>query len=415
MERGTRTFLTSPPANIPGDMLPAFSPKGDQVVLRRGFDEGVHDLFLVDLPRHGAAPPEPRRLTNQRRGITGVAWAPDGKSLVFGAKLHGSADDLWRVAVSGGPVRPIPEAGDGVSWPAIAPRGERLAWCRNIYDVNIIQVRLDRDNASRPLLASTMIDTSPQFSPDGSRIAFRSTRSGSHEIWVSDAAGRNAARLTTINGPLAGSPRWSPDGETIAFDSRQSGNSDIYLMPSRGGPPRRFTDSDANEAVPSFSHDGKFLYFGSDRSGRFEVWKQPVGGREPQQVTHTGGFTAFESPDGQYVYFSKGPADDGLWRMPSRGGREEPVLPALSRRMWGNWSVVRDGIYFIDYDDPEDIRSAWLQYFSFASHTTQKLARLANPPAAWDNGLAVSPDGKTLLHSQVDRYGTDIMLLPAFR
>ena len=83
--------------------------------------------------------------------------------------------------------------------------------------------------------------------------------------------------------------------------------------------------------------------------------------------------------------------------------------------MWGNWSVVRDGIYFIDYDDPEDIRSAWLQYFSFASHTTQKLARLANPPAAWDNGMAVSPDGKTLLHSQVDRYGTDIMLLPAFR
>ena len=415
VEHGTRAFLTSPPANIPGDMLPVFSPKGDQILFRRSFDEAIHDLFLIDMRQAGGTPGPPRRLTDYQRGVTGMAWTVDGKSIVFGAKLHGSSDDLWRIDVSGGPVKPIPEAGNGASWPTVAPRGDRLVWCRGMYDVNINEVRLDRDNVSRPLIASTLIDTSPQFSPDGSRIVFRSTRTGSHEIWISDVNGLHATRLTNINGALAGSPRWSPDGETIAFDSRQSGNSDIYLLSARGGSPRRFTDSDANEAVPSWSHDGRFLYFGSDRSGRYEVWKQPANGGGAQQLTHSGGFTAFESPDGGYVYFSKGPAADGLWRMPARGGREEPVLPSLSRRMWGNWAVVEKGIYFIDYDDPDDVRSAWLRYFAFASNTSTKIAKLANPPAAWDNGLALSPDGKTLLHSQVDRYGYDLMLLPGFR
>jgi len=250
-------------------------------------------------------------------------------------------------------------------------------------------VRLDRDNASRTLIASTLIDTSPQFSPDGSLIAFRSTRTGSHEIWISDPGGLHPMRLTNISGPLAGSPRWSPDGETIAFDSRQSGKADIYLISARGGRPHRLTEY---EAVPSWSRDGRYVYFGSDRSGRFEVWKEPADGGQARQVTHTGGFTAFGSPDGQHVYFAKGPAADGLWRTPTRGGEEGPVLPGLSGSMWGNWVVVDSGIYFIDYDDPEDVRSAWLRYFSFASHTVRKLSKLANPPAAWDNGLAVSPD-----------------------
>ena len=126
------------------------------------------------------------------------------------------------MTLSSGLVKPIPATGDSASFPAVAPRGDRLAWCRGAYDVNIIEVRLDEGAASRPLIASTLVDTSPQFSPDGSRIAFRSTRSGSHEIWVSDADGQHATRLTNINGPLAGSPRWSPDGKTIAFDSTKT-------------------------------------------------------------------------------------------------------------------------------------------------------------------------------------------------
>jgi Tol biopolymer transport system component len=412
---GARTWLTAPPSNIPGDTLPAVSPDGQHVIFRRAFDEGVHDLFLAPIQHGAGALSDPRRVTEIQRGITGAAWTADGKSLVFGAKLNGSSDGLWRVPVSGGPVQPIAEAGLGALWPAVAPRGAYLAWCRGVNDVNIIQLRLDRDNATRPLIASTLVDTSPQFSPDGSLIAFRSTRTGSHEIWIADSNGTYSVRLTDIKGPLAGSPRWSPDGSTIAFDSRQSGSSDIYLLPVRGGSARRLTDSEANESVPSWSRDGRFVYFASDRSGRFEVWKQPAGGGAAQQITRTGGFTAFESPDGRYVYFSKGPASDGLWRVPVGGGAEKPVLPNLSRRMWGNWVVVEKGIYFIDYDDPEDVRSAWLRYYSLESRTSKKISKLANPPAAWDNGLAVSPDGKTVLYSQVDRYGYDIMLLPNFR
>ena len=77
-------------------------------------------------------------------------------------------------------------------------------------------------------ISSTRYDESPQFSPDGKRIAFSSDRSGSGEIWVCDSDGLNAVQLTSLGGPLVTMPRWSPDGEHIAFDSSAEGQFDIY-------------------------------------------------------------------------------------------------------------------------------------------------------------------------------------------
>src|SRR6516225_7279261 len=147
------------------------------------------------------------------------------------------------------------------------------------------------------LIASTEFDGSQQFSPDGKRIVFASSRSGSVEIWVCDSDGSNPWQLTFVGGRGAGTPRWSPDSRQVAFDAGPEGNGDIFVVSVEGGRPRRLTTDASNDVVPSWSRDGKWVYFASDRTGAWQTWKMPAEGGQAVQVTKHGGFTAFESMD----------------------------------------------------------------------------------------------------------------------
>lgn len=148
------------------------------------------------------------------------------------------------------------------------------------------------------VVASNLLDSCPAYSPHGDRIAFRSNRTGSDEIWTADAAERSAVRLTTFGGPVTGSPRWSPDGQYLAFDSRPKGSADIFLIPAGGGRRRKITSESSNEVTPAFSSDGKSIYFASDRGGAWQVWKQPAEGGPARQVTQAGRFAPQESSNG---------------------------------------------------------------------------------------------------------------------
>ena len=64
------------------------------------------------------------------------------------------------------------------------------------------------------------------------------------------------------------------------------------------------------------------------------------------QVTTEGGFAAFESPDGKYLYYAKGRGEAGVWRKRLPTGAEEVVLEDVKPGFWGYWAVVEGGIYF---------------------------------------------------------------------
>ena len=228
------------------------------------------------------------------------------------------------------------------------------------------------------MISSTQYDSSPQYSPDGSRVAFRSNRSGSNEIWVSDSNGRIPVQLTHYGGPLTGTPRWSPDGMNIAFDTRPDGQADIYVVSSIGGAPRRVTKSEFEDVVPSWSADGAWIYFASNRTGAWQVWRVPAAGGAEEQVTRDGGFAAFESPDGHYLYYAKGRSAAGLWRKRLPNGAEEPVLPQLKPGYWGYWAVVENGIYFADQTGTGG--SGGIFFYDFATEEIAAGARRSTSP-----------------------------------
>jgi hypothetical protein len=93
--------------------------------------------------------------------------------------------------------------------------------------------------------------------------------------------------------------------------------------------------------------------------------------------------------------------------MPVNGGQESQVLPSMVLRVF---FLVKDGIYFIPEAGTD--RKFSLQFLSFATAKVKTVAPISRRPM---EGLSVSPDGRSLLFSQLDEAGSDLMLVENFR
>jgi serine/threonine protein kinase len=398
-----------------GEFHPALSPDNRTLAFVRGLAVGQSLLFLLSLDTELKPTAAARQLRPAGSRNSSPVWTPDGKSLLFtGTSLDSFRSRLWRISVSGdSPPAPVPQAGEGAIWSAVSPQGNRLVFSRLFADTNIWQLDVSgpggRAGTPRQVVASTRMDQWPAFSPDGGRIAFESSRSGGYGVWLANADGSNPQPLHVDPNYVSEDPAWSPDGRTIAFDARKDKQFEIYLISPEGGAPHRLTDHPSDNWVPSWSCDGKWVYFASNRTGRPEVWRVPAAGGEAVQLTRNGGFTTEESPDGRTLFFDRERllnSPTSLWKMPVEGGEETKVLDSVGAH---NWALVDQGLWFINWTNPGD---AALQFLEFATGKVTKVAPISRPPAA---GLAVSPDRRTILYTQLDQRGSELMLVENFR
>jgi Tol biopolymer transport system component len=422
LETGEKQRLTSPPMGWWADLGPSLSPDDRGLVFTRLISTGISDLYLIALSEDLKPRGEPKRLTFENRWSTSPVWAPDGREIIFSSGEYLSGRSLWRIEASGlsepfGKPERLASVGEGSYALAISRQGGRLAYSWELTDMNIWRREVPgphgtldgRTSLPRNFISSTRNESDPQFSPDGKRIAFSSDRSGSTEIWVCDSDGSNPVQLTSFDGPHIVSPGWSADGEQIVFTSRPKGNVDIYIISSKGGAPRRLTNDPAFDTVPSFSRNGRWIYFCSKRSGQMQVWKMPSSGGDAVQVTRKGGHAAFESPNGKFLYYGKiDPLPITLWKVPAEGGEESQVSISLSND--ANFAVVEEGLYFIPV--PDSSASTSLQFLSFKTGKINKINEI-NKPVSW--GLAVSPDQRSFLWTQVDQASSDLVLVENFR
>jgi len=408
-DSGEKRRLTSTQAGVNGDFSPAVSPDGKTVAYRHFEGGGLSEIYLVPV-----AGGEARRLTFGDAVKSSPAWTPDGRDILFLAE-SGSDMGLWRVPAAGGTPDRVEAVGTAVTSFALSRQGNRLAWTQTINDSNIWQVDLSgtiaQRESARMLISSTKIDVASQFSPDGKRIVFASTRSGRTAIWMSDGDGQRPAQVASFGRGSAGSPRWSPDGRWIVFDARVDGNADIYRTSPEGGKLLRLTTESSEDIVPSVSRDGQWIYFCSNRSGTPQIWKMPADGGSAVQVTKGGGFDNVESPDGRYLYYAKGRGQPGIWRLPVAGGDETPVLDKHRAGLWRQWAVVEQGIFFITAERPEH---PVIEFFRFADRSVTPVMTLDKRLPDTISGLAVSPDGRRLIWAQLDHVSSDISLIENF-
>ena len=196
----------------------------------------------------------------------------------------------------------------------MSPAAKRLAFTQNHLNTNIWRVDLSQPQAkAQKVVASSRQQTAPDYSPDERQITFESNRSGSNEIWVSDADGSNAVQLSSFGIRQTGSPHWAPDGKRIAFDSRAGGEAKIYIVDPHGGIPHKLEIDVSGNSDPSWSHDGKWIYFVNGGDAHTPaVWKVLSQGGQAVQISKREALFPLESPDGHYVYFSR---DFQLWRV----------------------------------------------------------------------------------------------------
>ena len=411
-ESGETRNLTSPPTNLIPDSSPAVSPDGRIIAFTRLTSILASDIYLLELSENLKPKGKPRRLASLNSPIMGSAWTPDGREIIFGSGYWNSVS-LWKVPVSGArEPEQLQFSGKEVCCPTISRSGNRLVYQRVAWDANIWRLSLSGPGtvAGPPtrFIASTRYEAAAQYSPDGKHIAFESLRSGPQGIWVCDADGANVVELISQWGAYCGTPQWSPDGQRVAFDFNPAGNFDIYVIRASGGNPMRLTTDSAIDMAPSWSRDGNWIYFASKRTGRFEIWKVSAGGGKEIQVTRNGGETALESPDGKFIYYTKEYArPSGLWKMPMSGGEESLVLPSVH---WRAFSLVKEGIYFIP--EPGGDGKSSIQYMNFATGKMKTVAPMSGIPM---EALSISPDGRSLLFSQLDQAGSDLMLVENFR
>ena len=389
------------------DCQPAFSPDGLKVAFERGSVGGLSkDLYVI--PVSGG---EPQRLTFDNSWGGSPAWTQDGADIVFSSN-RGGPMNLWRVSATGGPPRPVAGVSAMAYAPSISRKGSLLAYEHGTFTTGIWRISLKdkthlSDRATRLISARGMINTRPSFSLDGRKVVFESDRLGFSDIWYCDNDGSNCTQLTSLHG-TAGTARWSPDGHRIAFEFQSQHYYDVYVLEVPNGRPRRLlTFPEADNGAPNWSRDGNWIYFySSHEKGPLQLWKVPFQGGTPVRVTKNGGVYGTESEDGRFLYYSK-MEQSGIWKMPLNGGREERVLDQPEGYQWFNWAVAPGGIYFVTQTDAQKSK---IEFFDLA---TCKRA-VIDVVEKLGFGLALSPDGKSLLYGRTESEDYEVMLVKNF-
>jgi dipeptidyl aminopeptidase/acylaminoacyl peptidase len=341
-----------------------------------------------------------------------------------------------------------------VSEPQISPDGRAVAYTVGTPDMESNRVArniwvISTAPGSQPRqLTQGGHDTRPQWSPDGKKIAFLSSREGASQIYVMAAQGGNAKKFTSLS-TGADNEKWSPDGRTIAFTSSvfpdcaddacnhsrdeaaekskvkaraynhllyrhwthwsDGKRSHLFVVAANGGSPRDVTAradydvppderGDANDF--SFSPDSKELCFTAvtDRpeaiSTNGDLFVVPVDVGEPKRITTNAGFDGHPaySPDGHFIaYHSQKTAEyeSDRWRLmlyDRAAGKHTELAESLDRSADEIvWSADSKRIYLSAESEGE---KPFYEIAATAGSAPREILK-----EAFNEALSVSADG----------------------
>lgn len=217
------------------------------------------------------------------------AWSPDGNRIAFTSN-RGGVTGIYTMRADGSDVVQVP-----------IPPGFGAAYVMSWSSKNVLAYSVVTDPSQEgnmvtiPVRGGTpyTLQTDQMFatgdwSPDGSRIAFVSTRDGgTSHVFVINADGTGLTEITKLAGSAEGAPSWSADGRHIAFMRAFSGTDGIWYVNPDGSNPVQVTNK-VGDAYPSWSPDGSRIAFTSTRDGGGDLYVVNADGSNLQRLTNTG-------------------------------------------------------------------------------------------------------------------------------
>jgi Tol biopolymer transport system component len=407
---GRSWVITDPPNGSTGDVEARFTPDGKEIFFRRG---GHGELFKLKL--NGTTASVPVEVTHGNAGIRGLSVSRDGKTIYFGSQQGLDRFGIWRIREGETvPVRITPENIAAIA-PAVDPRGHILTFAQLQVDQNLWLYDVQLRGEPRLLVPSTQAEYSPAFSPDGRRLAFISDRSGTPNIWISDLNGGEPRQLTSLReGEMPMWPAWSPDGSRITFYSRRKGVNYAYETDAASGTTRTLRSGDDYSLSPHYSADGKSLYFGSNIGHRFRIWRKSLvsdSDAEPLVAEDVRFFRT--SKDGRILYFLQS-NPERLIQLNLNTKEEKPLWNFTdSVAVFDAWDVAGNKLFYVSFAPTSfapqvvsvDLRSGERKVLGTFRRLSQE----------WQSSIAASPDGQSVVVSQIDKDDTKLMLLPLDR
>jgi len=289
------------------------------------------------------------------------------------------------------------------SRPQWSPDGSQLIFISSLNKGGLISLSTDGGFPKRmPFGFRGMRD--PKWSPDGRWIAYLSSESGSQEIWLwSTANGRNFM-LTDLGGRISAF-NWSPDSKWIAFCGDRYGNYDIWKVAAPEGSVYRLTSDERYEVNPSWTPDGKnILHVRLNETWTdHDVIRMNSGGNSPGIILRDSDFFDYGagrdfgfpqvSPDGRSVLFrSHRSGWINYWTVPLSGGEARPVAKEAADQSDARWSPDSRWIVFTsNHNGTLSLKAAPAAGGPIRSLVSPEIGVCANPE--W------SPDGKEISYT----------------
>ncbi|MCY1073386.1 TolB family protein [Archangium lansingense] len=283
---GEQSQLTRGPEDeYPG----APSPDGASLLVVAAAEvQGLHVEQLRLAPLDGGpvvllAPPRGR--------ARNPSWSPDGSWFVAESDAQSFSDVVRQAPRADAEVMRLTQAPEGNFEPSVSPDGTQVAFVSSrTGDPEIYVMKADGTDV-RQLTNFHMEDMAPKWSPDGKWIAFLSDREGRVRVFVvkPDGTGMRAVSGSQVTGEER-EPAWSPDGKKLAFVGRaKDQKARIWVADMAGGEPVALTDGKSIDDQPAWSPDGKYVVYVSERTGDVELFLMRANGSGQTQLTNSKG------------------------------------------------------------------------------------------------------------------------------